>query len=170
MNRNRLIRSTLAGALAAGLTLISVTVAMAAPAGKSPTRGTGVYVKGNGSEIPLGSPNRQTSIITMGPFSAGSYVVSFSSRANTGAVVGNSADIQCFIVADRGNVSPPTPMFRFLSGLYFPLNYSVAITTTKPGKIAARCTASYGGNPIPGQVTLDSSQLLVQRVSTVHNG
>ena len=170
MNRNGLIRSTLAVALVAGLTLTSVTAAMATPAGKSPTRGTGVYVKQNGSVIPLGPPNRPASIMTMGPFSAGSYVVSFSSRADTGAVNGYSADIQCFIVADRGTVSPATPMFRLSPGLLLPLNYSVAITTTKPGKIAVRCTASDGGNPIPGQVTVDSSQLMVQRVSTVHNG
>jgi len=163
MNRIRMVRSTLSGALAAGLILTSASVAMAAPSNTPLKRGPGTYAKQVNPQKELGPPTQMTSVITMGPFSAGSYLVSFSTRINTGNAVSSTVDVQCFLVSNGANVSQS--MFRYPRGLYVQSAFTSAITTSAPGRIAVKCYASNGGNPVPGEVSVDGSQLIVQRVS-----
>jgi hypothetical protein len=163
MNRNSLIRSTLVGALAAGLALTSVTAAMAAPSNTPLKRGPGTYAKQVYTQKELGPSTQMTSIISMGPFSAGSYLVSFSTRINTGGGASQTVDVQCFLVSNGANVSQS--MFRYPRGLYVQSAFTSAITTSAPGRIAVKCYAGNGGNPVPGEVSVDGSQLIVQRVS-----
>ena len=163
MNRNSLIRSTLAGAIAAGLILTSVTAATAASASKPLKRGPGTYVKNVYVQKELGPPNALTSVITMGPFSAGSYLVSFSTRVNTGAGLSERVDVQCFLFSN--GESAPTSLFRYPRGLYVQYALTSALTISVPGRIAVKCFAASGGNPVPGEVSVDGSQLIVQRVT-----
>jgi hypothetical protein len=104
-----------------------------------------------------------TSVITMGPFSAGSYLVSFSTRINTGRVASLTVDVECLLVSNGANVSGS--MIRYPSGLYVQYAFTSAITTSAPGRIAVKCYASDAGNPVTGEVVVDGSQLIVQRVS-----
>ena len=169
MNRSSLVRTCLAGAIVAGLGVATLTApASATPSGKSPVRGLGAYVKPSGL-VSLRSMDTVNKVVVIGPFSAGSYVVSFTARVDTTDVTGLSADVRCAVVADRGLVDAGGPTFRFPSGGYWPLSISAAFTTTAPGSIAIRCGASDSGNPIPRQVGVESGQVIVQRVSTVHS-
>jgi hypothetical protein len=169
MKRSSVFLTCLAGALVTGLGVATLTApASATTSGKSPVRGLGAYVKNSGL-VSLRSMDAVNKVVVIGPFSAGSYVVSFTARVDTTDVTGPSADVRCAVVADRGLVDVGGPMFRFPSGGYLPLSISAAFTTTAPGSIAIRCGASDSGNPIPRQVAVGNGQVIVQRVSTVHS-
>ena len=128
MNRKSLICTCLAGALATGLTLTSVGAAMAAPADKPVKRGPGTYAKQVYTQKELGPSTQMTSVISMGPFSAGSYLVSFSTRINTGGGASLTVDMQCFLVSNGANVSQS--LFRYPRGLYVQSAFTSAITTS----------------------------------------
>ena len=172
MKRSSLTRTCLAGALIAGLGVASLTnSAAAAPTGKG--QGAAVFVKkidnartlGRVGEIVFNPPP----IITIGPFSAGAFLVTFSSRVDTAHVTSDQVDIQCRILADHGRVDLLQPKFRVPKASYLPLTAFAAFTTSGAGPIAVKCAASDAGFPVVMQVVIDSMQLIVQRVSTVES-
>ncbi|CAB4898895.1 unannotated protein [freshwater metagenome] len=170
MKRNSVIRRCLAGVLVAGLGVASLTTsAAAAPTGKG--QGAAVFVKKIDNARTLGRVGESVfnppPIITIGPFSAGAFFVTFSSRVDTTNVTGDQVDIQCRIVADRGRVNLLQPKFRLARASYLPLTAFAAFTTSGAGPIAVKCSASDAGTPVVTQVVIDSMQLMVQRVSTV---
>ena len=171
MKRNSVIRTCLAGVLVAGLGVASLTTsAAAAPTGKG--QGAAVFVKNNDAARTLGRIGETAldppPIIALGPFSAGAFFVTFSSRVDTKNLTRDQVDIQCRIVADRGRLNLLQPKFRLAKASYLPLTAFAAFTTSGAGSIAVKCWASDAGTTVAMEVAVDSSQLIVQRVSMVH--
>ena len=156
-------------ALCAGTTMASPADATGTTSGNT-TRGAGVYVKRTYAHVVLNKKRVGDRVITIGPMSPGSYVVTWQARLDTYDIPSLSADITCGIFADHGDVEIITPMFRFPEDAYAPLGGSAAFTTYSAGSIAVRCAATDSGNAMPGVVAIDRPEIIVQRVSTVHSG